>query len=418
MAEVKFLRGLLTNFNNLETKNDDTFYVTSLDDAQNYNAIHLGDKMIGSTLATDIIMTNYALPESMTSISGIESTDSVLSAIQKIDIKLNDIQGIQDGNFVTTFGGQTGDVTLKDASEDDGSINLSMNGNELQASIVGLGSAAFTESSEYATSTQGALADNALQSIEGDTFFTFEKSALETPNTGYESTMTVTYGDYEGNNGVATTNSTKDYIDNSISTSINNLDSTATIATKTDEGIVTLKSGIVQANGIITNNEESDITLSKVATTGAATDITFNDSIDKFTANNVDEALIELMNAILNLPKELVVKSGQIVDNPEGQPEGKYIELTLNDETEDKIYINVLDLVDIYTGVTADANTPGGVSISISASNEISATLIDNAVTTAKIVDLNVTESKLETTLATKVNNGEAAYQALQWGTI
>lgn len=70
--------------------------------------------------------------------------------------------------------------------------------------------------------------------------------------------------------------------------------------------------------------------------------------------------------AAINIPKDLFVKEGKIVDNPTGQPAGKYIELTLQNQT-DPIYINVADLVDAYTE---------GNGITISTTNEISAKVV------------------------------------------
>ena len=70
--------------------------------------------------------------------------------------------------------------------------------------------------------------------------------------------------------------------------------------------------------------------------------------------------------AAINIPKDLFVKEGKIVDNPSGQPAGKYIELTLQNQT-NPIYINVADLVDAYT--------PGN-GITISATNEVSAKVV------------------------------------------
>lgn len=70
--------------------------------------------------------------------------------------------------------------------------------------------------------------------------------------------------------------------------------------------------------------------------------------------------------AAINIPKDLFVKSGEIVDNPAGQSAGKYIKLTLQNQDE-PIYINVADLVDAYTA---------GNGITISATNEISAKVV------------------------------------------
>lgn len=70
--------------------------------------------------------------------------------------------------------------------------------------------------------------------------------------------------------------------------------------------------------------------------------------------------------AAINIPKDLFVKEGKIVDSPTGQPTGKYIELTLQNQA-NPIYINVADLVDAYT--------PGN-GITISATNEVSAKVV------------------------------------------
>lgn len=70
--------------------------------------------------------------------------------------------------------------------------------------------------------------------------------------------------------------------------------------------------------------------------------------------------------AAINIPKDLFVKSGEIVDNPAGQPAGKYIKLTLQNQ-DGPIYINVADLVDAYTA---------GNGITISTTNEISAKVV------------------------------------------
>ena len=65
------------------------------------------------------------------------------------------------------------------------------------------------------------------------------------------------------------------------------------------------------------------------------------------------------------------------------------------------MYIDVKDLCDVYTGKTVT----DGVSVSVSASNEISATLVGKA----------VTQDNLEDTLATKINDAVDSYT---WGTI
>ena len=68
----------------------------------------------------------------------------------------------------------------------------------------------------------------------------------------------------------------------------------------------------------------------------------------------------------INIPKDLFVESGEIVENPAGQPEGKYLKLVLRNQTV-PVYINVADLVDAYT--------PGN-GIAISGNNQVSAKVV------------------------------------------
>lgn len=85
--------------------------------------------------------------------------DTVDVAIGKLAL------GVQTASTsgVISFGGKTGAITVKGGGTSNGDVNLTMNNNELRAATVGLKSAAFTESSAYATAAQGSKADSALQ---------------------------------------------------------------------------------------------------------------------------------------------------------------------------------------------------------------------------------------------------------------
>ena len=117
---------------------------------------------------------------------------------------------------------------------------------------------------------------------------------------------------------------------------------------------------------------------------------------------------------VINIPKELVVETGEVVTNPSGQAAGTYIKLTLQNVAE-PLYIDVAKLVDVYTA-QADATQ---VQLAVSASNEISATIVagsisstelaSNAVVTAKIADLNVTKAKLSQAVQDSLDRADAA---------
>lgn len=103
----------------------------------------------------------------------------------------------------------------------------------------------------------------------------------------------------------------------------------------------------------------------------------------------------------IDIAKDLVVTAGEVVVNPDGQAEGTYIKLTIANQ-EAPVYVNVKDLCDVYTAQASAAQ----IQLSISDTNEISASIVagsvtstelaDNAIVTAKIADKNVTLAKLE----------------------
>ena len=193
-----------------------------------------------------------------------------------LDTTVEDIYGkISDAaaGGVLSFGGQSGDITLATASTKNGDVNLKMTGKALSASIVGLGSAAFTESSaydakgaaaavlgkstdastektvygaialanekatpglvdekitaagtKYATAAQGTKADNALQSVSasGDDYITASAGA----KAGNSQTITVSTkvqavsSASASAKGLAEASDVKNYVDNHVSTTL------------------------------------------------------------------------------------------------------------------------------------------------------------------------------------------------------
>lgn len=95
---------------------------------------------------------------------------------------------------------------------------------------------------------------------------------------------------------------------------------------------------------------------------------------------------------VINIPKDMVVSSGEVETNPSGQPTGTYLVLTLANATSDKVYINVGTLVDIYTA----AKNATQVQLSInSETREISATIVAGSIGTTELASKCVTGAKL-----------------------
>lgn len=117
----------------------------------------------------------------------------------------------------------------------------------------------------------------------------------------------------------------------------------------------------------------------------------------------------------IDIPKDLVVVSGTVETNPEGQTEGTYIKLVIANQT-DPLYINVGTLVDLYTA-KADAtqvqlavdNSTREISAVIVAGSVTSTELATDAVTTVKIADGNVTLAKLNADVTDKINTLETS---------
>lgn len=241
----------------------------------------------------------------------------------------------------------------------------------------------------------------------------------------------------------------------------NLLDGSAGIASES-EGVVTLKAGVTQADGIVSNSTGSDITLAKVATTGTAADVAIVDAAGKITATNVEDALAELADAsaggvasktvyladesagqsayakvyklyqgsnssdmtqntlvgTINIPLDQVVQDGHLVtvtsgvDSdgdtvPVGTADGTYVKLTLQNVA-NPIYINVQDLVDVYTGGTTAEAT-----VAISNTNEVTVTI--NKIAATKIIyqEADATEGTPEINVKAKIDAVEAKVDAI-----
>ena len=114
----------------------------------------------------------------------------------------------------------------------------------------------------------------------------------------------------------------------------------------------------------------------------------------------------------INIPKDMVVKSGTVEVNPEGQTAGTYLVLTLANATEDKVYINVGSLIEYVTSGSAESDM---VVVAVSEDHKVTATITDGSITKAKLeagvqTSLNKADSALQKTdIATGSANGTIA---------
>lgn len=82
-----------------------------------------------------------------------------------------------------------------------------------------------------------------------------------------------------------------------VTTAIEALDGSAVIASQTGN-VVTIKTGVTEVDGVISNDTGTDIVLKEVAVTGAAADVSVADAYDHFTSTDVEGALAELASAV------------------------------------------------------------------------------------------------------------------------
>ena len=88
------------------------------------------------------------------------------------------------------------------------------------------------------------------------------------------------------------------------------------------------------------------------------------------------------LNVNIDIPSDMVVKSGEVLTNPAGQPAGTYLVLTLANATNDKVYINVSNLIEY---VTSGSKTGDMVVVNVSADHKVTATITDGTITKAKL---------------------------------
>lgn len=85
--------------------------------------------------------------------------------------------------------------------------------------------------------------------------------------------------------------------------------------------------------------------------------------------------------AAINIPKDMVVQSGSVVTNPEGQPAGTYIKLVLQNVA-DPLYINVGSLIEY---VTSGSQTGDMVVVAVSDDHKVTATITDGTISKSKL---------------------------------
>lgn len=120
---------------------------------------------------------------------------------------------------------------------------------------------------------------------------------------------------------------------------------------------------------------------------------------------------VGIENAIIDIPKDLVVSSGSIVSGTwnnntftEGDGPGKAIKLVITNQPDDPIYINVNDLVDIYTVPDyTKENTGDIIRLSLDSNNKL----------TASIIGTGIPKSSLDASVRGSLGKADSALQVV-----
>lgn len=154
-------KGLVTAGANLEESDIPTLAISKisgLGTALN-GKVPTTRKVNGKALSEDIELVGDDIYVYNTSSAG----STVEEALEDLYTKVS--QAAASG--VQSFGGQTGAITVDTANTTNGQVKFSMSSKQLKGTVNGLKSAAYTESSAYATSAQGTKADTAIQIVNG-----------------------------------------------------------------------------------------------------------------------------------------------------------------------------------------------------------------------------------------------------------
>lgn len=169
-------------------------------------------------LSTDVVLTGADIE------AGGEyfGQNPIQSVLESMDDRITDLTE----NRVMSFGGQTGAITVDTANTTNGQVKFSMSSKQLKGTVNGLKSAAYTESSAYATSAQGTKADTALQTISAGSsspYLTLTVTGEEgsgsqrvSASLGIQSVETST----DNAKGVAEAYDVKTYVDNTIASAM------------------------------------------------------------------------------------------------------------------------------------------------------------------------------------------------------
>lgn len=118
------------------------------------------------------------------------------------------------------------------------------------------------------------------------------------------------------------------------------------------------------------------------------------------------------VGASINIPKDMVVESGAVVENPDADHVGTFIKLVLQN-VDEPLYINVGSLIEYVTSGSVAGDM---VVVSVSEDHKVTATITDGAITLAKLsTEVQTAIGKAHTHENADVLKGITAGQVEAW---
>ena len=313
--------------------------------------------------------------------------------------------GKKAADFATAAQGALADSALQKADITTGSANGTIAVEGADVAVKGLGSAAFTESSAYATaghnhdSAYAAKAATEAHISNADIHVTTDdKSKWNTASTKAAANESAISAIKDG----TTIDSFAD-----VETALDGKQAAGDYATKTEaQGYADAKDAAIAAAKKAGDDAQADVDAlkqyvgtftavgdettvvgyvdAKIAAIPAQTDysVTVTESTPEGYAKSYAFTQCGKSIATINIPKDMVVSSGSVVTDPKGQLAGTYIKLVLANADNSELFINVGDLIEYVTGGTA---TDGMITVSVDANHVATATINDGTVTLAKL---------------------------------
>lgn len=148
------------------------------------------------------------------------TTKTITAATMKASLGLGSAAYTASTAYATAAQGGKADTALQAENIESGSANGTISVKGTNIAVKGLGSAAYTASTAYATATQGTLATNALQKISTSSNYLTIGTKSKDTNDGnkYYQSIDPVMGTFGGANGLATTSNTAAYVSTYVDT--------------------------------------------------------------------------------------------------------------------------------------------------------------------------------------------------------